>query len=157
LPIKFLHHASVRSADFAPSHFIARCGLALRTMAIPAGVVRDSLMRAVIALLQGSARAAVRHAHMSRNARSWWAALNSRIDYVRHSDRSFWHWFLLYKGNGGGLAGRDFAEKLCPVNKCQTIWVWVGRVARPGMSQLVNKLNQRVRQPFMFHYAFFVA
>jgi len=41
------------------------------------------------------------------------------------------------------------------VNKCQTIWVWVGRVARPGMSQLVNKINQRVRQPFMFHYAFF--
>jgi hypothetical protein len=61
-----------------------------------------------------------------------------------------------YKGNGGGLAGRDFAEKLCPVNKCQTIWVCVGRVARPGMSQLVNKINQRVRQPFMFHYAFFV-
>jgi len=25
------------------------------------------------------------------------------------------------------------------------------------MSQLVNKINQRVRQPFMFHYAFFVA
>ena len=25
------------------------------------------------------------------------------------------------------------------------------------MSRLVNKTNQRVRQPFMFHYAFFVA
>ena len=35
---------------------IARCGLALRTMSIPARVVRDGLMRAVIALLQMSAK-----------------------------------------------------------------------------------------------------
>jgi len=63
----------------------------------------------------------------------------------------------LYKGNGGGPAGRDFANNFDRRTNGRRSGRASDAWAEPGMSQLVQETNQRVRQPFMFHYAFFVA
>jgi len=55
----------------------------------------------------------------------------------------------LYKGNGGGPAGRDFAEKFWRVNKGQTIWLYVGRVA--GIwNALLSQQNQPTRRTTLY-------